>query len=93
MLFSKLTVALAVSRSHSYLYCAIGITRAAGKKAIFLWPVAPNNVSVETNVFDAISSFAQSCSNHTPPTARTPVNKYGHCCCGHRSLLLLSSVM
>lgn len=52
---------------------------AAGKKAIFLWPIAPNHVSVETNVFDAISSFAQSCSNHTPPTA--PCGPPG-CACG-----------
>ncbi len=53
---------------------------AAGKKAIFLWPLTPNNVSVETNVFDAISSFAQSCSNHTPPTA--PCGPGYGCACG-----------
>lgn len=52
---------------------------AAEKKAIFLWPITPNNVSVATNVFDAISSFAQSCTNHTPPTA--PCGPPG-CACG-----------
>ena len=40
---------------------------AAGRKAIFLWPVSPNNRSLETNVFDAVSSFAQACGNHSPP--------------------------
>jgi hypothetical protein len=58
---------------------------AAGHKAIFLWPVSLNNRSLETNIFDAVSSFTQACGNHTPPTspcgpAKDPT---GHgCACG-----------
>jgi hypothetical protein len=58
---------------------------AAGRKAIFLWPVSPNNRSLETNVFDAVSSFAQACGNHTAPTSPCgPVkDPTGHgCACG-----------
>ena len=37
---------------------------AAKKKAIFLWPLQASNRSHETDIFDAISSFAQSCRSN-----------------------------
>jgi hypothetical protein len=57
----------------------------AGRRAIFLWPLALNNRSLEVNVFDALSSFAQQCGNHTPPTSPCGPRKdpTGHgCACG-----------
>eukprot|EP01052_Picozoa_sp_SAG31_P010001 SAG31_NODE_536_length_14340_cov_9.449196_2_plen_315_part_00 len=58
---------------------------AAGHKAIFLWPLALNNRSLERNIFDAITSFAQACGNHTAPTSPCGPKKdpTGHgCACG-----------